>query len=71
MRHMGPKDSRGVPLEAAQRVAYNRSGNVIEGEIVRVSNSSIMIAAHPDFQQGRDDTKLSRVRNFRSILVLA
>lgn len=64
------RDSRGVEIRVGQIVAYNRSGDVVEGEVVGVSNSAVRIFAHPDFQQGRNDTKPSRVRNLRSILVL-
>ena len=64
------RDSRGVEIKPGQIVAFNRSGDVIEGEVWRVNSGAVLIFAHPDFQQGRNDTKPSRVRNPRGILVL-
>lgn len=66
-----PRDSRRVPLRVGQRVAYNRSGDVVEGIIVDVHPGHCKIMAHADFMQGRNDMVPSRVKNERSILVLA
>lgn len=56
-------------LEPGQRVAYNRSGDVIEGEVLDVDcRSHIKVQPHTDFRANRS---YSKVRHGRSILVLA
>lgn len=64
------RDSRGVEIKPDQTVAYNRSGDVIEGQVISVTPWTVTIMPHYDFQQGRNDSRLSRVRNPRGILVL-
>jgi hypothetical protein len=62
-----PRDSRGVVFSIGDRVAYNRSGDVVEGIVVGITRSEVRIQPHPDFV--RSD-HVSRVRNFQGILVL-
>lgn len=69
MRH---KDSRGTLLEVGQRVAYNRSGNVVEGEIVHLTPSTIHIhiRPHPDYLKSWARSPLSKVKHGYSVMVL-
>lgn len=77
-RAIEARDSRGTMITPGSEVAYNRSGHVIRGTILTITSGSrygyvspiIRVQAHPEFQQGRDDTKPSIVRNPRSVLVL-
>jgi hypothetical protein len=75
------KDSRGVELSIGQKVAYNRSGDVIEGEIVGLG-ADIRVMADVEFWRRpflanypppypRVKPNVSRVRNGRSVLVLS
>jgi hypothetical protein len=66
------RDSQGTPLRVGQRVAYNMSGDVVPGEIVRISTRiSILHTGRPvGLYHGKDD-HISKVRNSSSILVLS
>lgn len=66
------RDSRGVEIKNGQRVAYNRSGDVIEGTILDASSSGhIKVTPGEDFRASFGAPKFSRVRHGRSILVLS
>lgn len=64
------RDSRGYELKPGQRVAYNRSGDVIEGTILDVSCAShIKVEPHRDFRRNYAST-FSKVRHGRSVMIL-
>lgn len=63
-------DSRARALAVGQRVAYNRSGNVVEGEIVHLTHSAVHIMPHPDYRRSYAASPLSKVKRGHSIMVL-
>jgi hypothetical protein len=65
-----PKDSAGTRIEVGQKVAYNCSGNVVGGEVVDVHPGHTKIKATGGATYPRAG-HISRVKNSRSILVLA
>jgi hypothetical protein len=62
------RDSQGTVIRQGQKVAYNRSGDVVPGEVIEVRDSHIKILA--DDRIGRFHPKVSKVRRGVSILVL-
>lgn len=65
------RDSRLREIQPGQRVAYNRSGNVIEGTVLEVRSSYVLIEPHEDFLSPRSSWPAeSRVKCGTSILVL-
>lgn len=66
-----PTDSRGRHITLGACVAYNRSGDVISGRVVGISAGHIKIEPDDDFAHPWHKTSFSRVKNFRSILVLS
>jgi hypothetical protein len=62
------RDSQGTELKVGQKVAYNLSGDVVPGEIVRVApvTTYITCTSHKSWYCGRT----SKVMNPRSILVV-
>lgn len=60
-------DSRGNPITVGARVAYNLSGDVAYGEVMRVS-TVVRILALSGYYAGRGH--VSTVRNPRSVMVL-
>lgn len=63
-------DSRHRPLAVGQRVAYNRSGDVVEGEIVHLTRSAVHIQPSHDYQRPWSSSPLSKVKRGSSIMVL-
>ena len=63
------RDSRGTEIEVGQRVAYNLSGQVAEGDIVSTKGWTIGIKLI-DCCAGMDPGHISKVKNPTSILVL-
>jgi hypothetical protein len=61
------QDSQGTVIRPGQKVAYNRSGDVVPGEVINVQNSHVKILAE---DRRAHYPKVSKVKNGRSILVL-
>jgi hypothetical protein len=68
MRHP-VRDSRGVEIIQGAKVAFNRSGDVVMGTVLRVTPSATFIEPHSEFRHAWSKGP-SRVRNPRGILVL-
>lgn len=62
------RDSQGTLLEIGQQVAYNLSGEVVPGEVVRLNQASIHIICKN--RVWKPNGKVSKVRGGRSILVI-
>lgn len=67
---MKARDSRGVQYDVGARVAYNRSGNVIAGEVVHITASMVKIKPDNEWQGGYWP-HISHVKNRNSILVIS
>lgn len=63
-------DSRGTRITPGARVAYNRSGDVIEGVVERIAPNTVIVRPLPEFVWRGPADPVSRVRNPRGILVL-
>lgn len=66
---MTARDSRGREYGVGERVAYNRSGDVVCGEVVHITPTVVLVRAQDDFHQAYR-SPVSKVKNRRSILVI-
>lgn len=51
-------------------MAYNRSGDVVEGEIVHLTPSAVHIMPHSDYRRSWSSSPLSKVKRGQSVMVL-
>lgn len=63
-------DSRRREILVGSSVAYNRSGDVVAGEVLELASWHIKIVPHPDFVVRGQVQTYSKVKHGSSILVL-
>lgn len=61
------KDLRGTPIEVGSRVAYNYSGDVATGVVIKITGSEIQIQRDPEYY---GTNPISKVKRSSSVLVI-
>ena len=71
------KDSRGTLIEPGLRVAYNRSGDVMIGEIVELKRCERIPGYYEDMHILKfellikgEDGKVSKIKNYKSFVII-
>lgn len=64
------RDSRYRVIDVGDRVAYNRSGDVVEGVVIDVRANYALIEPHEDYRRNWFTSSYSKVKRGMSIIVL-